>query len=536
MIDPAVQSELKKFEEYWGPYLQVSPALALDRSWLSVGVIDALTFALRKRPDLGEFERGVLRGAAAYLGVLAYDCWGAFGVDARVEIAETGVVIKGASGPGIGTEEEVVAHVERDLRHVLETLPVELAVTSSFSRVLSEVDNFVSPFAFGLFTGTIPSIEGPWEHQTPEDFGEHIEKVVKHLAQTCADSYATLYPDEPLGQVAELYLRQLIYPLTLMAEDLPLRQAVRGMIEFFEEYKVSSAMRLRLAYHLSGLPDERIAGAGFVFFVALSDSVMSPEVRARAQQLGLTVSLYRQAMLDVREHYGLSGDWLLKPEYSEQDANQITKELRLGFFPWLKMSKERVLASAGDIEMQRLLVHLSQFNMKQAVLVLDSLIDLTPDDMQLRLQRVYFEVVSGEMEAAEAALKSLMSEPESENQPQIFDLMGMLQLIKGDLERAELFLKKAYGLAVADDIVRSELANNYAWLNLLKGDTEKALYLLEDSLAKNPGYFTALLNQTTALHQQGNEAEAAAMDAELIRLAPLHRDVFRGLIYDPASA
>ena len=163
MIAPAVQAELKKFKSFWEPYLAVSPFLALDGSWFSIGVIDAITFPLRRKSERTGFEKGILRGASAYLAVFAAEWWESFGAQTIVEFQDTGIVLRAVEGPNIETGTEVCAHVERDLVQLVETLPRPFPIFANFSRVVSDVENLVSPFTFALSTGLLPSIEGAWE-------------------------------------------------------------------------------------------------------------------------------------------------------------------------------------------------------------------------------------------------------------------------------------------------------------------------------------------------------------------------------------
>jgi len=535
MIDAAVQTELKKFKSFWAAPLAVSPYLALDDSWLSLAVIDSLTFALRGKDELSDFERQLVRGASAYIANIAAVCWEKFGAEASAEYQDTGIIIRAARGPQIAKDQEVVIHIERDLRTLLETTPVPFRVFSTFERVISPIENFVSPFAFSVFCGLTPTGEGPWVKETAASFAPHIEKVVKHLAGTAASAYERIYPDEPIGQVPELYLRSLIYPLTMMEEDLPLRHGVRGALDFFAEYKVSAAKAAQVTFNLARLADDRIAGIGFVFATVLMP-VISPELRAIAFSNGTTVGLYRRAMLDVREHFGQGGDWLGKQEYSEQDALQIAKEIDLGYFPWLRMSKTRVLASAGDTEIQRLLISFCEFNFKQAVLQLDQLIELTPDDMQLRLQRCFLDIVEGDVEKADKSLKTLLSEPLAEDQPMIYDLAGTVKIILRDLAAADQYMKRARTLAGADPGLVSEVFNNSGWLELLRGKNERAIEYLDESLKHLPDQLVTLLNKATVLHQQPGNPETAELDRRLLELAPTNRQVFRALVFDSVAA
>ena len=200
------------------------------------------------------------------------------------------------------------------------------------------------------------------------------------------------------------------------------------------------------------------------------------------------------------------------------------------------MSKTRVLASAGDTEIQRLLISFCEFNFKQAVLQLDQLIELTPDDMQLRLQRCFLDIVEGDVEKADKSLKTLLSEPLAEDQPMIYDLAGTVKIILRDLAAADQYMKRARTLAGADPGLVSEVFNNSGWLELLRGKNERALEYLDESLKHLPDQLVTLLNKATVLHQQPGNPETAELDRRLLELAPTNRQVFRALVFDSVAA
>ncbi|MFN8391012.1 MAG: hypothetical protein U0136_12045 [Bdellovibrionota bacterium] len=534
MIDPAAEAALKAFEKHWQRYLSVAPFYRLDYTWPSVGVIDHLTFPLRSRNDLSPFERSIIHGAAAYLAVMAQRCWETFGVSSNVELHQKEIILRAVSGPGLqGTE--AVAYVEADLSRMLAELPNPFQILTTFKRMIPTNENFVSQFAFGLFVGLLPTIEGPWSKENPQSWATQLNSVVKYLAQGTADNYAAIFLDEQLGQVAEVYYSELIFPLTMMQEELPIRRAVYSLKGTVETYKISPSQLSRMAANLMLSPDERIAQTAFCCAAALGEFPCSPELRASAASIGTTLGLLRHAMRDVRQAILKESDWIGKAEYSDADIQQIEKELQLHFFPWLKMSKQKILGGAGDEALTRLLRALADYNMKTATMIVDELVDLAPDDMDFRLQKVYLLLLDGKVQESADSLRTLVTEPESEDKPLIFDLNANVQLVLGNLQGAEQNFKKARNFATSDKQVKSDVANNYGWMLMLKGDFPTALELIDESLSLTPDSLVSLLNKTTILQQMGREHEAAAIDKRLLALAPFNREVFRGLVFDPGS-
>lgn len=535
MIEPAVQAELRRFKAIWEPKLASAPVYALDGSWLSVGVLDALTFSVRKKTRLEPFEDELLRGVAAYLGAMAADCWTAFGCETSVEHRETGVVLRATAGPGIASQEEVVAHVERDLRLLLEKLPKPFAVFSSFNRNISEAESFLSPFAFSLFSGLLPIMEGVWEVETIDSFAEPIDKVLRHLAGGCADAYGRAFPDEPLGQVPELYLRGLIYPLTMMLEDLPARHAVQGIIEFAKEYKVSRQKLLALATNLARTADERISRSGFAVAAGVAVGEPTVELLALAASHGIGAGIVRQAMLDATTFVRPDVEWLNKTAFSPEDIVQAKKEQRLGLLPWVKMPIERVLAPEASPVFRQFVAATIEYNMPQSVMFCDQLVEQTPDDFDLRLQRIYLDVVCGFLPDAETGLKNLLTEIGSDTKAQLFNMLGTIVISQKNFELAEKYLRKAQNLASSLPLLYAEASSNLGWLYLAMRRFDDALGAFDESLRVVPESVVGMLNKALTLRAAGRGAEAVPLERRLFELAPFHRAVFRQLVFDPAA-
>lgn len=531
MIDTSIQDRARSFIDSLRPFLGVSPVLALDYAWPSVAVLDALTFPLRKKASLSKREEELVAGVASYLGLMAYSCWKAFCAEPELVVGPTGVELRAKRGPKLDGTEPAVAYLERDLRAILLQPPRELLVCSSFRKVIAENDNALSAFAFGLFVGLLPTIEGPWARESVSSFAEQIAKVVDILAVGSADAYGRIFPDDALGRAPDLYRDALIYPLTLMAEDLPLRASARSALDYFERAKAPLPSIMRTSFFLSRMPDERISGTGFLLCVALASLAEIPDIRATAQGFGISLGLSRSVLAEIRERRGLGGDWLLKPAYDESDRRQIEKEITLGFFPWLKLPLARVYTSSSDRSLKELLLQLSFLQMDEALALVAKLLSTSPQDAELRVQRAYLLLACGEAENAAEELRTAINFGPS---AAAVDMLGTIALIEGDTNEAARRFAEALTLPVAHDMQRAEILNNAGWTELLRGNAERALALLDESTALDPALLVALVNRATALHQLGREEPAKKLDEQLLYLAPLNRDVFRGLVYDPA--
>lgn len=519
MISNKVKVKLEGILTKLEPLTNLSPFYTLDYSWPSFGFFDALTQPLRGRADLDEFSNEILSATAAYLSVIAHDCWKLYGVEVIVDEQEEGIVIGARKGNFIPEGEEVVLYIERDLKKIIAEFPYPFPVFSDFKRDISPSMNILSPFAIGVVTGLSPYVEGPWSSLKPVEFKENIEFAVKHLAQGCAEYYAKIFPNEPLGQVAELYLNSLIFPPILYAEDSPARKAVKGILEFSKEYQVNKEQLLSLSLNLSKLPDEVLSLAGFAISSALVEKE-NPNLVATADTKGLFLGTLRPAMYDVVENFKLHDDWLEKEQFDEFDKGQIIKELNLGYFPWVKLSKDKIFTADKDDQLKELIKLLAKFDIRNAINVSDAIISTDPNEIEVRIQRTFLDLAKKDLKSASESVNSLISEPEADGSAICFNLYGMIHLIKGEFDKAISSFKQAQNLAVDNQKLSSEILNNIAWSLMCSNQHQDALDTLELALQRRPESLTSMLNKLACLIQLNKFSNAEIYLKELIKLVP----------------
>ena len=532
MIDDIVRDERERFIKWWEPHLAVSPHLALDGSWPSVGVLDLLTFHLRLRTPSDWSHSAILRGAAAYLAYMAHDCWEAFGATPEVTMGSTGVIMTARSGPRLGSGQRVVVHVERELKKLIRFLPAPFPVLGEFSRLIAIDQNIVSLFAIGLCTGLTPvAEEGPWLDETPESFKEQIRLVTVKLAASSAERYGTLFPDETLGQVGELYLEQLIYPPALMEEELPALNAVNGMIAFFHEFRVPREAQFRLAGNLALSADEQISAAGFSVYAALLDAAPAVEMQGLVQSRLRSNGLYRNAMILARTGLGLDGDWIGRENYTEAIGRRFELERQLGYLPWVSISKRKLKESFSNLNFHSAIAAAADFDRDSAIDYTDRYLDEAPGDLDMRLQRIYLEAIAPDSkDRVLQMLRALSSEPDIDRQVRFNEMMSTALFAQEDFEGARRHLKLALECAQSQPFVRAELLNNLGWMQMQIGELEESLRNFDTALATQPHSITYLLNKGHALWQMGRNAEMEGVIAKLFELAPMHRSVFSILI------
>lgn len=533
MVSDSVKDIVEDFNLRWRRIAERAPVLRLDGGWPSVGILDLLTYGARGVANLADQERELVRVAAASLATMTERCWSRFGVTVTADLGERGVFVEARDQRSGSSQVVFSVEIEQELAKILQAPQHPFPILGSYARPIGREQNLVSPFALGLLVGLTPYGDGRWLAETPESFRENIDSAVKELARSSAERYEILFPREQLGQVAELYLNNLIYPPTMMEESIPLGGAVMGMLEFFREYQVSREQMRQVAHNLALSSDDTLAHAGLVFYGALSNRIPPPEVIAAAESRGTYMGVLRGAMIALRAELGEERDWLTDSGFVQGDSERFDLEAVMGFLPWLRISKERFRRRKGDAELGALCFALATFDMPESVKILDRMLDLNPGDLELRLQRVYLDMLNGEAELACDKFRSLLSEPGAEKEVSLFGLWGLAALALGDFEEAELRLGEGFRLINPGDPVQSyQIANNYAWTLILKEKFEKALEILEFATKRSHCPVTGLLNKAYLYLVQGREEEATAIHQQLLELYPLDRRVFGNIVLE----
>lgn len=523
MIEPQVEALYRAFVAEWSFFGEANPVLALDGSWPSLGAVDLICFDQRcivpencsNADVLREFDRRV-KGVAAYIAVIAHKCWMAFGMPVEVGESANGIAMRVKCGSSLGEGEEFVVEVEKQLRTLFSAPPRVFPVLNGFSRPLSSEQTFLNLFGLGVATGLTPFGDGPWRSETPDTCTHLIEKAVRVLARSCAEYYERVFPEEKIGSVAELYLNELIYPPIFLNEDLPARQAAIGVVRFFKEYGFSTEQMLNVSHNLALFPDEIISLAGLACFTAISDGGISAEILAVARNKGHFVGLLRGAMLAVRRELGLRVDWSVEAALIPEDYIRIKLERLLGFLPWVSLPIEKI----ADRRLSLLVNALINFDYDDAYLMCASIAEEDPTEFDVRIQAASLDMLCFRFESALAKLKALLTEPLCEENPIIYNMLGMSLLSMGDLVEGEKMHARAFTYRNRAVSEASNIANDYSWALILQGKFEEALAVVDCAINGEIAPVTALLNRAYILNTKGRVNELREVEERLIKLAP----------------
>ena len=525
-IDPMVRFELDEFESEWNKRVKDFPTLMLDRTWPAVGVLDLLTFSSRGKKEFSPRDAQRVSYAAASLALLAGECWQTFGTKVKVGRTPRGIFLRGEGGSKLAPGETFTVELEMELRRLLQNPARNVSVIAGFEREVSLDHNLLSLVGLGLVSGLTPMGEGPWANETLEAFKGPIEDVVTHLAKSCVRHFERVGPENPIAQFGELYLSGLIFPPSGMNDPLPAQTAVQGVLAHRDELKLDASKLEALGRLYAQSPDELLSDLGLAMFGALSGREIPPEMLAAAESKGRYVGLLRGAALDLRAALEMPVEWIDAEENRPEDIQRFEVERRLGFLPWCYLSRDAFRERRRSENFRILLGALAAFDAPVAIKMADEIIEESPGNIEVRLQRIFLDLLMGDLDRVESGATSLMTEPGVEEEPRVHALRGAGALAREKVSEALQHFEQAYGKTAATNPVYPQIANDYVQALFLSGRFEEALEISAQVVHQSPSSISGALNEVSLLHALDRQEELVPKLIRLVTLAPTDRRVF----------
>lgn len=530
MLDEKVEKIYLDFVSFWNAKLQINSLILLDDTWPSIGVIDSLTFSLRFKEQIPKQLESIITGSSAYIAKMLCECWKEQVEQIQVYINEGEICIEAKGGALIPEDTAVFIPVESLLRERLRLLPNPFPITKDFSTNISFDSRVISDFCIGLFTGQTEGIEGPFSEYDERELSPLIEAVTKHLAITSAQSYEKHFPDESIGQMAELYLQDLIYPPMFMKEDLPCLSSIVKLLDYLKSLGIKQDNILALGQNLSLSANSLFSNIGLIICCAISDSLPSASIVSVAKSRGPYNGMLRKATLKVREYFDDSNDWATHGLRTLEDEKRFFIETNLGFFPGLILSHKRLKKDLKANILSQLILASSNFDYELGEQMCEVILKELPDDIEVHFQLIHFKMLRKKFEEANSLLNNLLDNPEADSSIMFYNLRGLCALELKNNKIALRNFKTALKLENYEDLIlRSEINNNAAWACILLGNLGEAMFYLEQSLSKSVYPVSALLNKASILWDLGVDDDYENFRKYLFRICPLDRRVFSHL-------
>ena len=529
MIHAQIAAFADTFERQSRKLFASYPALVLDGTWPSVGIVDLLLFSLRGKNELNDDDEALLQGGASYIGRFLYEVWSTFGDGSKCELTLRGtseIVLILRGGAFLGPEDSVTLSLSNTLGAVLRELPNPLPVFESYRFPITPFDNLLSLVAAGAASVITPYAEGPLATKRIYELAPYVMSAQRVLAESAAKHYKSLHAGEPLGQTPDLYMSGLIYPPPGYDERFGFCRAAVGLVEFFGDRDLSAAEIEKCAYNLAQSPDAITASTAFAVLAALVEQTPSASLIALSENKRLQLQRLRPAVAAARKALGLPHDWItLLDEGKEAEALALIRcEARLGLLPLLQADPTALV----DPQLRGLCHAIAWNDVAAGLENAESILQATNFSSASALQLIFFDIASGNLESAELGIAAIKQREHAtpEVLARSLRLGAQCRMLQGDWSGARAQLQNALRYGTFDASTRCAVLNELAFAYILNGDGDSALPHLDEALEIEPYHITHRLNRIAAL-QLSNETDAIMKEAQAVsHYAPTDPRVF----------
>lgn len=545
MIDKRITAGAESFKKLFAHLSLHHPALVLDGSWVSLAVVDNITFPLRGRASINDGERELLHLACCYMGKILYEIWEKFDTAVFLEERNASVVLRAVGGellPG-GAAHEIP--VERAYLALLINPPTDMPIFSEFSRPVCFDSEITQNFCLGIACGLSPFGEGSWNAEDCSTFAPQVEIAKKHIARSLASTYSRLFPEEQLGQLPELYLQRLVFPPMMMEEPFPAYSVVDEVLDYFSEIGITArnGMKNSVSYSLQARSPLLSLAQNFLTFpleipcmfaqvcwvsympVRPSSSILA-QFESWRQHTSLLFETLCHAKARLRSSFWFESDVL-----TADTEQELFADVLYGFLPWLKLSPNKLKERVESPVLNEFIKALCKQDLQGSRRIAEQLVSEFPGDLELRLQQAFLERIKGDLDKEAQMCREILSESGAENVAEVNAALGMSCVLRGELAEGDRFLSKAVELGTVHEVARSEHLVNLIWVKVLESLSEEALEVVFKA-EKEESYlpFTLLKNKYDALHMLERMDEADEVSKQLISINPFDRGVFSLLL------
>ncbi len=533
MISEAVTQKANDFASVWNHVLMQFPRYRLDYSWESIGVVDLILSPLRNRLEIDEQEEFLLQGAAAYLGIIVYQCWETFPGPLELSLKEGDLAryelqLSAEGGPGLSAEQRVSIKLFTILRKLLHKPENPLPVYHGEPIPISPASNILSPFFAGVCSGLSPALQGPWKKKTPKELSEHVAATCIFGAKSMAERYMQLYPLDEYGADTDFYFSHLILPPAGTTEKYQAMEASAASFSRSRTLGLDDQQIVKLYENLSLSMDDLISKVGFSVVAAMSDSVPTGILRSQVEIFDMRAAALRQAVLMVRRLRELEGNWLTLLELKEFKAAQHWADIdhQLGLTPLLAFPVLSYLEEAKLWPLFRILVSTSVLDAQKSLEVQAGLMSLPP---ALVAQQAKLAYMAGDLSQAEKLLATASNDAEQQDTETLFlcaSLAGLLALRKEEVASAQEYLGAALQFDTSDIKAYTEVASKLSAIKLTLQQFDQAEQIWTRLFSRNPDAVYVRLQLAYLRRLQEDTTSFSEEVRQVYRIAPNNKEIF----------
>lgn len=536
MIDDPVVALSSECVSFFDHILADYPVYRLDATLPSIGVLDLLTFDLRRKRGLSQLDQRFITWSASYVAGIVHDCFSMLPSRPRVAVR----LIEGAD-PDIVLEVKekaksrqfyLQASVAARLLELLQQMPSPLPIMAGYARSITPFENVLSPFAYGLLSGRPEGAEGTWAGQSTKESADRLAAVANYVAHSCASFYKRRFPGETIGSNPALYLDAAVFPPPGFNEPFPYCRLAAGAAAHLKRNPNLSKKDIEsIALNWLQACDDLLSPLGFIIAAAAAQPPYDPRLRYAAQSVGMNAPLLRPGVLLAREALGADVDWveMLSLGSIEACRRLFEKDSVLGLHPFLRLSFER----CQEPELRNLVNALAWSKAESARGFIEQLPFHKSSDLEVWMQSVVLDLALGRIEDAARELSRIASQKFETHSLAHFDyleLRGTLALAQGKIEEAAAAFTTAFDIQLDNPERLVAVGANLSGCLLHLGRVEDAKVVVDTAASSRATSISALVTKVDVYRAAGLEAQARDVTRVLARTAPKDRRVFQRVL------
>lgn len=505
------------------------PALALDYSWPTVGVIDLITFPLRKKPNLSDLEKELLYMTTAYLGVILSRVWEASKIDHTVQFDELkgGVCILFKSEKN--TQEEYL--LTNYIHQIFFSMPQKIEVLKGFKRPFVYDGNILSSVFLGIVLGNSPIGISPLVSKVDKDKTNQPDEkslIERAIARLCSEWFTVRYPEMMLAQVPDLFLQGAVLPPLLYDLEEGISETLDPFISYLNTMKVPLKMVQQLANIFSTCPDEKISYLGTIISLfAYPDYESLPsQIKASLRYHAHLIPAARKTILKYR-NASLDSEYLLS-EFDKKSASIYEYEKKIGTLPWFYFTSSDLMQKR-EYEIDNFITSILNFEYDKAYNEISEIVVSYPADIGFRIQHLGLEMLRGDYEYAHELAKILVSEPEIEKRPDFYSLWANCLLKLDEPEIALRYFKSVIACSNCTAELKADALNGIAWCYICLRHEEEAMTYLQEAELMGHNPLTVLLNKAYIYRLDTQNTKSRSTLLKAVSILPFDRRVFSNL-------
>jgi len=414
--------------------------------------------------------------------------------------------------------------VERVLRTVIAERPFPLKIFSNYTRNLATPNGIIGPTVLGIVLGLHPEYDGFWAEQPESEGKVRVDKIVQFLSRSVSLHFDRLFPNDLAAADEDLFSYGAIYPPIGMRERYPLVERILTFSSRLRASDLSLKQIVDLGQRLMVCPDYQISALGLVIVGALTTRC-PPELLSISERFGRSAGFLRPAVLELRKQSGIESNWT-ESTVEDEVSKLFNYESSIGLLPYIYWPAFNAKLVVANPDVRALNRALAQCDIGSSLAISSEIILADPKLIEVRIQKIYLEILTGAVDDADLGLRGLLTEPRVEEDWRVYSLLAITALYLGNFEDLKRYVQTAYQLCPSNSEKFGVVCNDYAKSLLTQGEFDLAMQVIDQGIKASVNPLSLKLTKLELLRALKRKEEVSSLIAELVKLSPLDSRVF----------